>query len=1075
MSGKGALLAFTLLVASPQAQPPPAPPQQAEVSAEDAALRAAVQQYYDAQARHDVDAALATWSASANPRPTREAYVAVFGTGEDQFTIDIQRVAIQGNEGRVRVVAVRTRLMVRDGQTSTSRQTFANAQLWRKEGVAWKLVRDGPFADEVADEIMAASSSARPAVYERHRLPDMVQARQAISQRATMAITLGKDYVRGTALFELALEVSRFTRDRVGEANSLHNIAQAAYFTGDHATATDFYQQELALGREVNDQDAIAAASYGLATVTYTRGEYTPALGFYRDALAVYEKQGHTSAIGRAVVSIGNVQFLQAEYDTAAASYRRGLAALLESYDAQGASLARGGLARVYAAQGDLAAALDFYGQVLADARVSLAQDGRLKSGVASALESIGEIYFRLGNTDQARTTIDEARKLFETGLGDPVTLGRLSSTMGLIELFAGRFESALAAYTESRVRFDQAKVPEGVARAWVGIGFSHAARDKWGDAIAAYKTAIKMFDAQKLEEDGARAWLGLSMAESGAGDHAAALASARKVGATAERIHSQDLTWRSAVRAGEALRKLSRPDEARREFERGITAIDRLAAEAPINPNARGQLDDSASAWTGLAMTLAGSGNARGALAAVEARRAHIRRVQFSSFHRDITRGTTPEEQADEQSIVREVISTRAQLRAEGDARKPDPARLETLRLQHTALMTRRAEQQAALYARVPELQIWRGLRAPEGADDPGAFVRDEKLIVVEYLLGDDELLIVTIANVSGRPDVAASLTSIDRRELAEQINEAMKPAALNDPDAWKKQTAAIAGSLVMPIAGRLAGRERCVIIPDDILWKVPFEALSLTDISLPAAVSYATSLATLSVQQRAAAAQPAAASVTAALFAAPVIPDAIRTQITLAQSAWKEPDGETARTRAAALRVLYGDTASLTSGAEATETAIRTAFDASDVVHSSLPLQVSGATPLFTFLALSASGETPQTDGRWEVRDWFSAASRARVVVLADPSSFGASGAGGALDIIAWAAAAGGVPALVVPRAPGDGFALDQVMTAFHTALAKGAAVQDAWVRAVAAARDRKRDAPSGWAGARLIGASR
>ena len=36
-------------------------------------------------------------------------------------------------------------------------------------------------------------------------------------------------------------------------------------------------------------------------------------------------------------------------------------------------------------------------------------------------------------------------------------------------------------------------------------------------------------------------------------------------------------------------------------------------------------------------------------------ARRAHIRRVQLAGFQRDITRGATPEERADEQAIVRE------------------------------------------------------------------------------------------------------------------------------------------------------------------------------------------------------------------------------------------------------------------------------------------------------------------------------------------------------------------------------------------------------------------------------------
>jgi hypothetical protein len=266
-------------------------------------------------------------------------------------------------------------------------------------------------------------------------------------------------------------------------------------------------------------------------------------------------------------------------------------------------------------------------------------------------------------------------------------------------------------------------------------------------------------------------------------------------------------------------------------------------------------------------------------------------------------------------------------------------------------------------------------------------------------------------------------------------------------------------------------------VIVPDDPLWRLPFEALPVADAPLSAAVrvSYATSLTTLSVQRKLASLQPGAPKPTAALFAASVIPDAIRTQITLAQPAWKEPDAQAMRTGAEAIRSSYGETSTLQTGADATETAVRTAFDASDILSMSVPFQVSGATPLFSYLAFTGSGDAPQADGRWEVREWFGASSRARVLVLADASSLGSSGAGGALDLIAWAAAAAGVPAVVVARAPADGFAIDEVLTAFHAALGKGTGVEEAWSRAVAAARERKSDAPSDWTGARLIGAGR
>ena len=1067
-------------------QPPLAPA--APVAPEEVDLRARVQEYFDAQARKDADAALALWSAAANPRPTRDAFLAVFGDGEDHFAVEVQSVAIQGAEARVRVNAVRTRVTMRDGRTSTSRTILRNSQRWRKEATGWKLLRDAPFIDEAAEEFINAPPSERPALIEKYRA-DLRLLRHAISERGSMAVTLGPNHQRAKALFELALEVSRAAGDRLGEANSLHNIAQAAYFLGDHATATEFYQKELAVGREVDNQEAIAAASFGLATVAYSRAEYTAALGYYRDALAVYEKQSHVSAMGRAIVSIGNVQYLQADYDTATASYRRALALLIEGMDRQGATFARSGLARVFAAQGDLVAALDMYGQVLADARAAFATDPRTSSNVAAALESIGEIYFRLGNTDTARTNVEEARKTAEP---DPEAVGRLSGTLGLIELVAGRYEASLAAYTEMRTRYEKASKPDGVAHAWVGIGFSHAAREKYADATTAYRTAIRMFEAQKQNEESARAWLGLSLAQSGAKEHAAALESAQKVRIIADVMNSEDLEWRGAVRAGEAFRKLDRIDDAHQAFQLAIAAIDRLAAEAPINPDRRRQLDDSAGAWTGLAMVLATRGDAAGALAAAEARRAHIRRVQFSGFQRDITRGATPEEIADEQTIVRELISTRAQLRAENNLRRPDPARLEKLQQQLTALVARRDEQQSKLYARVPELQEWRGLRQAEAPADLGALLPGARTVIVEYLVGDEEILVLSVArrqhlggeaglSESGNDlDIAATLVPANRRVLADDIAAAMKPAALADAAEWRKLAAPLAATLITPIEARLAERGRCIVIPDDLLWKVPFEALPAGKelLGQQTQVSYATSLATLAMQRRAESARPAIERASAGIVAAPVIPAVIRTQLTLAQPGWKEPDAAVTLAEAAALAKIYGERAGVRSAADATEASTRTLLETVDVLHVGAPLQMAGATPLFSSVILGGNadgGATAENDGRWEVREWFRLAARARVMVLPDATSFGAAGVAGSMDAFAWAAAAAGVPTLIVGRWPAGAFAVDELVGAFHAHVAKGQAPEEAWQAATTAARKKNGAAPSGWSGLRFIGGGR
>ena len=504
--------------------------------------------------------------------------------------------------------------------------------------------------------------------------------------------------------------------------------------------------------------------------------------------------------------------------------------------DPPGAALARSGVARVLAAQGDAAGALDTYGQVLADARQRAAADPRVRGEVAAALEAIGDLHLKLGNTDPARAAYDEARQPRRTPTSTPA--GRLLGSLGLTELFAARFDAALADYTESRTRYERANAEDGVARAWVGIGFSQTARENFAEAEAAYRTAIGIFEPRQLTEAAARSRLGLSLAQSGAGELDDALETARAVSEAAERLDNDDLRWQGAARTGDALRRLGRLDAAGQAFTAAIAIIDRIAADAPVSADARGRLGDSASAWAGLALTLAQQGDAAGALAALEARRAHIRRVHLAGFQRDISRGETADEQAEEQGIVRDLISTRAQLRAETTAPAPDAARLARLRDELAALAGRRADQQARLYARLPELRRWRGLApAPVDAASVNALVPGPSGLLVAYLVTDDELLIVTAAHGDRAADISAVVVPSKRRDIAAALTAAMQAPSLKDEAVWRERAAPLAAALIDPIAPRLAGRTACVFIPDDLLWKVPFEALPNRDADVAAA----------------------------------------------------------------------------------------------------------------------------------------------------------------------------------------------------------------------------------------------
>jgi hypothetical protein len=95
--------------------------------------------------------------------------------------------------------------------------------------------------------------------------------------------------------------------------------------------------------------------------------------------------------------------------------------------------------------------------------------------------------------------------------------------------------------------------------------------------------------------------------------------------------------------------------------------------------------------------------------------------------------------------------------------------------------------------------------------------------------------------------------------------------------------------------------------------------------------------------------------------------------------------------------------------------------------------------------------------------------------VLVIPDASTFGAAGVAGAMDVLAWAAAAANVSSLVIGRWPAEGFSQGTFLSLLHAQLAKGVPIGEAWRAATVSAREKGGAAPAGWAGLRLIGADR
>lgn len=465
------------------------------------------------------------------------------------------------------------------------------------------------------------------------------------------------------------------------------------------------------------------------------------------------------------------------------------------------------------------------------------------------------------------------------------------------------------------------------------------------------------------------------------------------------------------------------------------------------------------------------------GAFVTVEQGRAHALRTVLSTNERDISRGMTPTERNDERRAAAELVALRAQLDHETGLPRPDAARVAKLQqAAEAAGATRRALRQQ-LFARLPDLATWRGLAPPITLEDLPKLLHSEGMIAAELVIDEDDLLVITAARRGERTEVQARLSAISRQALAERIARAVDPAALQTAEAWRRA----AGDLVSAIpAGAwtdMAAASRVVLVPDDVLWRVPFEALPagagyLADRT---SIVYAGSLTSL-VRAPAVPAGPAAVPLVA--VGSPDLSPQVRERVKSTAPAWMLRPPEAADREMRGVIALFTEPAAvMLAGTDATESAFRAQAPAAAALHFAAPFRMNGASPLFSPLLLSPgqadAGGTPENDGVLEPREIMNLDLQARVVVFSDGASMSMRGSAAAADTVRWAWRAAGVPSIVMPRWTSDEAAASTALGEFYKRVSAGEAPEDALQAARAAMRSiEATSAPYFWAGWMIIG---
>jgi CHAT domain-containing protein/predicted negative regulator of RcsB-dependent stress response len=863
-----------------------------------------------------------------------------------------------------------------------------------KENGAWKVRREASAEDELASlYIKAASEDERKALLEQNAELVNEDLARRIWRQGHSLYSQNK-YADSLPVLRLALGVSERLDFQQGAADSLKVIALAERLVGNYEESFKSSNRSLSIYRKIKDREGEAKVLNNLGLTFQSQGDYQQALDYYRQSLAIFQELKAQGPIGATLSSLGII----------------------------------------HTALGDNACALDYYEKGLA-----LAREVKDKKSEANALTYIGNLYGEQGDYQQALAHLESAHELLKS-LNDKDGIAMTLVNIGIIYRTRGDNARALDYYRQGLRIYQELGSKSYIAAATNNVGNVYQELGDYAQALVYYRTALEMFTAMNEKAHMASVLNSMASAYNLQGDHAKAQELAERASELARQMGRMLSYQEARTTAGSAALAMQQPERARAAFEEAIATIETLRGRVAGGEQERGRFfENRVSPYQEMVRLLVASNNTAEALNFAERAKGRVLLDVLRSGRIDITKAMTPAEKERERKLNTDLATLNRQLVKEKSLGVPDKARLEELDARVQKARLEREAFQTNLYAAHPELKVQRGESGAIKLEECAELLPDAKSALVEFAVTNQQVFLFVITRgEKSQVDLSVYPLAIKPKELearAENFRRALAARDLN----FKTPARELYDLMLAPAQKQLEGKTNLIIVPDAMLWNLPFQALRTPQnryLIEDYDVAYAPSLTVLREMTKPRRARPANKVSNATLLAFGN-PDANQPATAHLKAMMGEPFASLpeAERQVKTLAALYGaEQSRIYLGADASEERVKAEAANFRILQFAAHAVLNDTNPLYSHVVLSRPTDSRE-DGLLEAWEMMNLDLHADIVVLsACDTARGRASAGEGVIGMSWALFIAGSPATVVSQWKVDSGSTTELMLEFH-----------------------------------------
>jgi CHAT domain-containing protein len=1001
----------------------------------DRAVGAVIEKYFALYADKDLDRMMSLWSReSPDYATTRQALEKQLATENAKIGhLTITRVTIEGERASLRLDVEVTSA---SQESQGPQHQLRSFRLINQAGV-WKIWQNLSSYDELAAALdnIANVEECSKLLAEQKELVNS-ELLKAVNGLAAQKLSKG-NYAHTLKLAQVSLQIAEDLGDITGKAAALKIQGTVHSNQGRYEEGMTQLQESLRLSETTFDKSGVAAALNEIAYVHRCQNRNEKALETYDRSKRLFEELGQRERVAAVSSNIADIYVAEGRYEVGLKQLQEALRTFQELNQKSGISttLSRMGLIDFY--QGRYTQALEKFQQSL-----RMREELGNRKGIALIHNRTGLVYDDLGISQLAMENYQKALRLFED-LGDRFNQAEVLLNIGSLLTDQGEYEPAVTYFERSGAIFKELGADLEAARPLHNIANIYRKQGQYDLAMDIFQKCLRVHEGSHDKLGMTITLKNIGLTHYAKGNFAESLETGRRALALAREINNLGELWRIQECIGRTLRALDQPAQAFQSFLDAIATIESLRHQVAAGAQQQQSfLENKLSPWLNMidllvsqhryteALTFAERSKAKVLLDVLQAGRASLRKSLSLS-----------EYQAEEGQRLR-VVALNSQLTDELRRDQPDQTRLAELK---AAIAKARLDYRALetdLYVAHPELQVHRGEASVIKSDEFSTLVPNSRSALLEYVVTDEFTYLFTLTQGQDQPAAEVQVFSlpIKRAELAKRTEAFRQQLARRDLG-FRESAHKLYELLLKPAQSLLQGKSTLIIVPDDQLWELPFQALLAEDdryLVETSAVSYAPSLTVLREmkaqrnRRRAEGASPALLALGNPAIGSETVQHA---RLTLRDEKL-DPLPE-AEQEVRALGQLYGAPRSrIYIGREAREDRVKTEAGQARILHFATHGILNNAAPMYSHLVL-AQGDRNE-DGLLEAWELMQLDLKADLAVLsACETARGRFGTGEGMIGLTWALFVAGVPTTVVSQWPVESASTRNLMLHFHRAL--------------------------------------